>query len=580
MRQKYHVIPLLAFLQYITVAIFFLASGKVINQFRYVVGRDGRWPGFAILVGLGVWFSVSLWDLLLRDKAKPGTWSMAFLTHSILFSCSAYCADPPYIFELHNMFFQFVLSMLSFALLRSVYYAVRDSEKFSGFLRRYFYPLAVLPLTVALLFSLPITTKTVVTDPVKLGLTQPQVKWSYTTMQNLGERHIIGDTLYFASRLEQTGNDPPPAYFNALDLRTGKLKWQFMLARDPYYMVPVEHGDLVLFAEDHFTIYGVEKTTGKEVWHIALSFENWINGSPFIHAGVLYYRVGDEWRYADPATGKAVAKPEEMPWSAAPKDVRYIVQDGVDYYFSQEPESSDTTLIAADYVTGEELWRFDGSSMLTSLCLNEDAAIIGVISTQFENIIVDGESQTVNRYSVIALAAATGEKLWEYTADRDKYIMDLAVDGDKAVIFKYPSLYVLDIKTGGLVWQKTLSEHSFPYWAARDGILYVHGDSDAGVSLQAVETSTGQVRWVSDITGIMNYLVLDASGDLYGALWHTYDEETGPASYLYVLDGKTGKQKHKVKLSPVSFSISKYGEDLLLFCQEGKRSTIRLISVK
>lgn len=288
----------------------------------------------------------------------------------------------------------------------------------------------------------------------------------------------------------------------AFDYRTGALRWRFR-ADNELMSAPLVDGDTIIVSSGdelprvwnppHYvvagtgpsTIYAVDATTGRERWHLGIAGTGMPTG---VLAGGLYIHAS--------GTG---------------------------------------TVLAIDPRTGHVRWQTNvaSSSFMTGLIDLGDGTILG--SGGFPN-------------SVYRLRAADGSLVWSHRfADCAAAFTDQPIAADTARVYggylklqtKNPKCfgvlasgvqhaYALDLRSGRLLWDRTLSRGEVP--SRNEGAIpLVQGDivymgSSVAPEMHAIDGTTGRVLWKRTVNGATKggSVVVDGRlyfGDLSGRLW-------------------------------------------------------------
>jgi outer membrane protein assembly factor BamB len=157
------------------------------------------------------------------------------------------------------------------------------------------------------------------------------------------------------------------------------------------------------------------------------------------------------------------------------------------------PTETGTGLVGYDAVTGEEVWRVDGSSQ-----------VVG----QSESVVVIASS------GLRGLDRVTGSEVWssDVSFEDPSGVMvargAAAVSDDTIVVPTGPSLTALDMATGATLWTAEQAEHPE---AADGSVVGAVVNNGRPVAIRAFDLETGELRW--EAPGRSSYGDLLAVGD-------------------------------------------------------------------
>jgi outer membrane protein assembly factor BamB len=175
--------------------------------------------------------------------------------------------------------------------------------------------------------------------------------WKFQTGNVVHASPAIADGMVFIGSWDR--------YFYALDARTGEKKWAAMTGDDPamHNHVGIESSAAVVDGTVYFGcrdahVYALDEMTGKEKWVFTEKNGSWVNNSPAVSKGVVYFgnSYGGELFAADAATGKILYTVSFNGWPlysspAVAGDRLYI-------------GSTDGTLNAVDLEAKKIAWTF------------------------------------------------------------------------------------------------------------------------------------------------------------------------------------------------------------------------------
>lgn len=202
----------------------------------------------------------------------------------------------------------------------------------------------------------------------------------------------------------------------------------------------------------------------------------------------------------------------------------------------------------------------NGFSSDASRRISAVSADSGAIIWQRDDIVADdsflqavaGDLLFVNGQfdTIVAVSVATGESVWSFQLPERYGLVSSVVDGDQIIIAaeapmegdtRAPLIFALDLQDGSERWSTSLGEGTDLQWESppvADGLVLVAATPShpgvGGNTLDTLDTSTGEVKWVFDAggeQGFHTYPVL-VDGDVV-ALW-------SPEDVLIGLDVTTG----------------------------------------
>jgi outer membrane protein assembly factor BamB len=211
----------------------------------------------------------------------------------------------------------------------------------------------------------------------------------------------------------------------------------------------------------------VNASTGAILWSFAVGAESFVQGSPTVTNGVVYFgEVGGNVYALNASTGAKL-------WSfdATGVDSSPAVANGVVYV-----TSLDGNLYALDASTGGKLWNyFTGGGIASS-----PAVANGVV------YIFSSDS------NVYALNASTGAKLWSFGTGGSLYSSPAVANGVVYVGSLDHNLYALNASTGATLWSFPTGDLVESSPAVANGVVYV-GSNDGNI--YALNASTGAKLW-------------------------------------------------------------------------------------
>ncbi|MEB3103917.1 outer membrane protein assembly factor BamB family protein [Ferviditalea candida] len=172
----------------------------------------------------------------------------------------------------------------------------------------------------------------------------------------------------------------------------------------------------------------------------------------------------------------------------------------------------------------------DGTILTSSPAVVDGSVFIG---TRDEN----GSDQN----SVLALDLKSGKQKWKFVSNAQIQSSPAVADGVVYASSIRGTLYALDAKKGGKLWEKTIGEkdvnRAWMYYSptVADGVVYQAYSSKSGGEMMALDARTGETVWTAKLAGgwITESSPVVKDGKVYvGA----------DGGYLIALDAKDGKE--------------------------------------
>jgi outer membrane protein assembly factor BamB len=219
---------------------------------------------------------------------------------------------------------------------------------------------------------------------------------------------------------------------------------------------------------------------------------------------------------------------------------------------------NDGVLYALETTSGQERWRFTGSSLLGAttvsggLVYQVDGDILRTLdaATGQERWtapapggsapVVDGGLLVIGTGDgyLLGLDAATGAERWRYQVATDSAVHNPALSGGIAYVGSdAPNFVAVDAATGTLLWQGDVGTDSRTGTATvTEGIAYIGGSGDGGTGhLSAFDARTGALLW-RRAEPLQSPAVLDGVG--YSG---------SEAGIVYAFDTATGNERWRTQ---------------------------------
>lgn len=243
-------------------------------------------------------------------------------------------------------------------------------------------------------------------------------------------------------------------------------------------------------------------------------------GSPRVAGGLVHLILGNALVALDTATGTER-------WSYAEPLVTITsspaVVDGTVYAGGRTDPRGGSEIrgfvYALDAATGVARWRFPIEQRFVNA--SSPAVVDGIVYVGTQ-----GGDDTNGR--LYALDAATGIEHWRFDLDATGNVSASPAIADGIVFYTDGQDFIaVDAASGELLWRFAAGSTSTDTPAVADGLLYVYGEANGTDYLLALDATTGQERWRSDIRGTDPMI---ADGLVYvnrGTSAHVLDAATG-----------------------------------------------------
>jgi outer membrane protein assembly factor BamB len=343
------------------------------------------------------------------------------------------------------------------------------------------------------------------------------VKYTVTAEDGSTRIYVINVALANEGGLLYVGSSNKNFY--AIDVETGKLKWNYTGSESFAYSSATYANGIVYVGSIDSYVYAFDAITGVVKWKF-LAGPTGIESDAVVVDGTVYVGCNDDYLYAiDAVSG-------QMKWryltdanvSASP-----TVANGVVYF-----GSSDNKLYALDAASGQLRWSFATDNMINQ---SGPALVNGVIYVGSR----DGY--------LYAIDANNGNQKWKFYAggvsleqSSPTVANGLVYIGgwyDIATFTKKGGLYAVNAVTGQLVWESLANTGISASPTVADGVIYITADDN---NIHALSANTGSLIWEKLI------LPNSASAAVSNKVVYVGGGGTG---YIYAFDAKTGSEKWK-----------------------------------
>jgi outer membrane protein assembly factor BamB len=322
-----------------------------------------------------------------------------------------------------------------------------------------------------------------------------------------------------------------------------ELLWKYD-AKRPLKSSPIIVGELVVVGSVDRRVHFLDAFSGKEegVYKISSS----VSTSALSQDDRIYFGLdqGKGTFYAlDIRNREVLWKKDLGGMSSSPVACQEMILVG----------TSDGTLRALDGMSGENVWEFKTSSVIST-----PAWRVSPGSTSDEKIVCFGSADG----HLYALSAETGEMKWKFEADGAIYSAP-AIKNGKVFFGSFDGhLYALNLDDGLLVWKFKTQADVFSSPAAAESLVYI-GSNDYFV--YAVNQETGDLVWKFETEGLVRSSPIAVGDKLF---FGSYDGS------LYVLNRFTGSFLWKYPTEGMISSCPAYldgkiyigSEDGFLYC--------------
>eukprot|EP00310_Coccolithus_braarudii_P020151 CAMPEP_0183347816 /NCGR_PEP_ID=MMETSP0164_2-20130417/12520_1 /TAXON_ID=221442 /ORGANISM="Coccolithus pelagicus ssp braarudi, Strain PLY182g" /LENGTH=376 /DNA_ID=CAMNT_0025519311 /DNA_START=1 /DNA_END=1131 /DNA_ORIENTATION=+ len=349
------------------------------------------------------------------------------------------------------------------------------------------------------------------------GPTTNTTVWTASTAGAIyGSPALANTTLFVGSYTTPRGT------MAAYDTATGATQWQFQaggaIGSTPVHIPPY---DLLVFGADDGCLYGLEASTGVQLWkwrHAKFGKFNMASSPVFdAESSLLFFGTSDRTGHIF-AVSLALPLAPELQWARATG-----VGDGVP---GGPALSGGTVTVGAndgkvyniDAESGAVRWTTQTSGVVySSPAISRDGQIVFVGSN-------DG--------NCFALNHSTGAVLWSFLTPGWADSSPAVDDADGAVYFatsngngfqNYAALFKLKMTTGDVMWSDVLASADGLYDPVIAGSKIYAGSINAGTTpgyppgyLVAWEKASGTRSWMLETGGHLGAAAaLGAAGELY-----------------------------------------------------------------
>ena len=288
---------------------------------------------------------------------------------------------------------------------------------------------------------------------------------------------------------------------SALDASTGELLWRYDNGVAQNTSWPVVSDGRVYIKSSGGRVTALDGMTGTVLWEYKA--RNYLVGGepsiddPIVSGGLVYLRENSGLSALDAITGRLLWRYEVEDGGSSSE---LVVSRGVVY-----AGFSDGYTYAVDAGTGDLLWRSETGGLLRPLT----DKIRGSSPVVSGGVVYTGSVGYGTRFNgrVSALAASTGEQLWQYEVYGS---VDFSPIVSRGVVYaaswdstplRGGHVYALDAVTGALLWRHdTYAGQRWSSPVVSGDIVYVGTGSQPlpppGLSsLYALDAETGALRW-------------------------------------------------------------------------------------
>ena len=284
---------------------------------------------------------------------------------------------------------------------------------------------------------------------------------------------------------------------SALDAGTGELLWRYERGAYDDRSWPVVSDGRVYISSTGGRVTALDGITGNLLWQYKasagfLSPAPWVR-EPIVSGGVVYFLANSGLYALDAITGRLL-------WQYKGGGSSLVVSRGVLYVGA----AGDYTY-ALEAGTGDLLWRSETGVLARPL----NDKIRGSSPVVSGGVVYTGSVGYGTRFNgwVSALAASTGEMLWQYEVYGSVEFSPIVSRGVvyaaswDSTTLRGGHVYALDAVTGALLWQH--DTYAGQRWSApvvSGDIVYVGTGSQplpppGSSSLYGLDTETGALRW-------------------------------------------------------------------------------------
>jgi outer membrane protein assembly factor BamB len=309
-----------------------------------------------------------------------------------------------------------------------------------------------------------------------------RLRWTYEAKDAIGSSAAIADGTVYVGSMD--------GRLHAVDLATGKMRWQYQTAGPVEESSPAVREGVVYVGDVNGVFHAVDAGTGRPRWTFKTDAE--IRSSPNWEGERIYFGSYDQHLYCLSAvTGALIWKYRtEGPVHATPAIDRGIV------YVS----GCDEQLHAIDAATGRQLYALPlGAYAGASAVVRDETAYVGTFGNEVlgvdlkrrvvrwtyrhptrnfpfyssaalagDRVVVGGRDKMVH-----CLTRSTGRAVWTFLT-RARVESSPLVDGNRVFIGSNDGiLYELNLATGRKVWEFTAGAALSASPAAAAGVLVI-----------------------------------------------------------------------------------------------------------
>jgi outer membrane protein assembly factor BamB len=283
---------------------------------------------------------------------------------------------------------------------------------------------------------------------------------------------------------------------------------------------------LILVVDEHGKLNALDVETGKKRWEADLTLSSYQEDPVAADGGYVFATAHGDVGKVLAFDAKTGTQQWEVTFGPSRHGEHPIAHEGVVYFEATGPDAMTASLHTADAATGAPLWEFPiGSHIATSPILGTDLVYVGAY---------DFDGPSTKTRSVFAIDTATGQVRWTYPSDLDlsgHFALDdahLYFGADGGVVI------ARDAATGGPGWTARVGQLSNSPTVV-GGLVYV-GNKDG--QMIALNAEDGAQRWSLDVGSPILTQATVSDGVVY---FGTND------GYLHAVDSLTGTERWKVQ---------------------------------
>ena len=337
---------------------------------------------------------------------------------------------------------------------------------------------------------------------------------------------------------------PAPPSGATLAWRTdlgGTINWA------PALLTDAEGNARLIVASEAGAVAALDPATGEILWQFTPPAQLWTDSVAVLGDGVFAASEGATVSLLDGASGAVRWEKSLQPKSGDPlpglearskpilaQGVLYVPTAGVGSRATLINPELPAPLVALDFDSGKEIWRFESANyILRAPFVEPESGTVFVGG----NFLPEEDVDEGGGLHVYALDRETGQVQWTFES-HDGLIKSLWADPDALAFVAYRDFVVgLDSRSGGEIYRHNSgnwvqSFTVFPNLPGRTGPALAYGSANAFLNL--IDPRTGEFIWRYNVEGAFNYPMGNAALDGESVYFISQRGD------LHALDARTG----------------------------------------